>query len=73
MFVRETKSDEKIKAEPLELNPAPGHIEAGNLKQISKHNSYTVYNIAYFVNNVKWFFLFPIDKFYRRFYISRGL
>ena len=56
MFVRETKSDEKIKAEPLELNPAPGLSEAGNLKQISKHNSYTKYNISYFADNVKPFF-----------------
>jgi hypothetical protein len=40
MFVREIESDEKIKAEPLELNPAPGSCETGNLKQISKQNSY---------------------------------
>jgi hypothetical protein len=73
MFVREIKNDEKIKAESLELNPAPGPIEAGNPKQISKHNSYTVYNIAYFENNVKWVFLFPIDKFYRSLNIPRGL
>jgi hypothetical protein len=45
MFVREVKSDEKIKAESPELNPVPGFFEAGNLKQISKHNSY--YKIKY--------------------------
>jgi len=39
-FVREIKSDEKIKAGPLELNPVPGSFEAGNLKQASKQNSY---------------------------------
>jgi hypothetical protein len=48
MFIREIKSDEKIKAESLELNPAPGSFEAGNLKQISKQNSYTEYSIPYF-------------------------
>ena len=57
MFVREIKSDEKIKAESPELNPVPGSCEAGNLKQISKHNSYTKYNVAYFADNVKHFFL----------------
>jgi len=48
MFVREIKSDEKIKAESPELNPVPGFCEAGNLKQISKHNSYTwiIYHIS---------------------------
>jgi hypothetical protein len=45
MFAREIKSGEKIKAESLELNPAPGSIEAGILKQISKQNSY--YRIKY--------------------------
>jgi hypothetical protein len=55
MFVREIKSEEKIKAEPLELNPVPGLSEAGNLKQISKHNSYTKYSVAYFDNSVKYF------------------
>jgi hypothetical protein len=47
MFAREIKSDEKIKAEPLELNPVPGFFEAGNLKQISKQNSY--YRVQYTV------------------------
>jgi hypothetical protein len=53
MFVREIKSEEKIKAEPLELNPAPGSFEAGNLSKFP--NKYLLPNKLYniFADNVK--------------------